>query len=115
MQRPRPVTPPPFRETGYDPAAQVYDLEYPECEGAELGFWSAEGRRFGPQLLEFAVGTGRLAIPLARHGYRVTGVDASSAMLRQAAARRASLPRATRARLNLRRGDMRTLSTPGDL
>lgn len=112
MQRPRPVTPPPFRETGYDPAAQVYDLEYPECDGAELDFWSAEGRRFGPQLLEFAVGTGRLAIPLARHGYQVTGVDASAAMLRQAAARRASLSRATRARLDLRRGDMRTCRLP---
>lgn len=102
------ATPPPFRETGYDPAAQVYDLEYPECEGAELDFWIGEGRRLGPRLLEFAVGTGRMAIPLARHGFHVTGVDTSAAMLKRAAGRRASLSRATRTRLKLRRGDMRT-------
>ncbi len=114
---PRLVTPPPFRETGYDPAAQVYDLEYPECEGAELDFWITEGRRFGPRLLEYAVGTGRMAIPLARRGFQVIGVDTSAAMLERAAARRASQSRATRARLDLRRGDMRTcrLSATFDL
>lgn len=112
MQKPKLATPPPFRETGYDPAAQVYDLEYPECEGTELDFWIAEGRRLGPRLLEFAVGTGRMAIPLARHGFQVTGVDSSAAMLGRAAARRASLSRTTRARLDLRRGDMRTCRLP---
>ncbi len=105
---PKLATPPPFRETGYDPAAQVYDLEYPECDGAELDFWAAEGRRLGPQLLEFAVGTGRMAIPLARHGFQVTGVDTSAAMLKRAAARRAALTQSTRARLELQRDDMRT-------
>lgn len=112
MTKPRLTTAPPFRETGYDPAAQVYDLEYPECEGAELDFWIAAGRRFGPQLLEFAVGTGRIAGPLARRGFQVTGVDASAAMLARAAARRAALPRAPRARLGLHRGDMRACRLP---
>lgn len=108
MHKPRLVTAPTFRETGYDPAAQVYDLEYPECEGAELDFWIAEGRRFGPRLLEFAVGTGRIAVPLTRRGFQLTGVDTSAAMLARAAERRAARPRAIRARLTLRRGDMRT-------
>lgn len=108
MHKPRLVTAPTFRETGYDPAAQVYDLEYPECDGAELGFWITEGRRFGPRLLEFAVGTGRMAVPLAKQGFQVTGVDTSAAMLKRAAARRAALARSTRARLRLHRGDMRT-------
>ncbi len=108
MHEPRPSTAPPFQDTGYDPAAPVYDLEYPECDGAELDFWIGEGRRLGPRLLEFAVGTGRLAIPLARHGFQIAGVDASAAMLERAAARRSSMPRATRKRLALRRGDMRT-------
>lgn len=108
MRRPRLVTPPPFRETGYDPAARVYDLEYPECDGAELDFWITEGRRFGPRLLEFAVGTGRMAVPLARQGFQITGVDTSAAMLKRAAARRAASGRSTSARLGLQRGDMRT-------
>ena len=108
MHKPRLATAPPFRETGYDPAAHVYDLEYPECDGAELDFWITEGRRLGPRLLEFAVGTGRMAVPLARNGFQVTGVDTSTAMLERAVARRAAQARATRARLRLHRGDMRT-------
>ena len=108
MTKQRPATVPPFRETGYDPAAQVYDLEYADCEGAELDFWIRAGRRFGPRLLELAVGTGRIAGPLARQGFQVTGVDNSAAMLRRAATRRANLPRKAAARLHLQRGDMRT-------
>ena len=106
------ATPPPFRETGYDPAAQVYDLEYPDCEGAELEFWIGEGRRFGPRLLEFAVGSGRIAGPLARQGFQVTGVDTSAAMLARAAARRAAMSRAIQTRLSLQRGDMRSCQLP---
>ena len=107
MPKPSLTTAPPFCETGYDPASPVYDLEYPECDGAELEFWIAQGRRFGPRLLEFAVGTGRIAVPLAQRGFQVTGVDTSAAMLARAAARRAGLPRAGRAGLRLHRGDMR--------
>ena len=108
MPKPRLVTAPTFRETGYDPAAQVYDLEYPACDGAELDFWISEAGRFGPRLLEFAVGTGRMAIPLARQGFQITGVDTSAAMLKRAAVRRAALARSTSARLRLQHGDMRT-------
>ena len=108
MNKPRLDTAPTFHETGYDPAAAIYDLEYPDCEGSELDFWVGAGRRFGPRLLEFAVGTGRIAGPVVRQGFQVTGVDNSSAMLARAAARRAVLPRQARARLTLQRGDMRT-------
>lgn len=40
-----------------------------------------ELRRAPASLLELGVGTGRLAIPLAQHGYRVHGIDASPSML----------------------------------
>lgn len=40
----------------------------------------------GCRVLELGVGTGRLALPLARAGCRVTGVDASAAMLDRLAA-----------------------------
>jgi SAM-dependent methyltransferase len=40
----------------------------------------ADDRR-APSLLELGIGTGRLAIPLARLGFDVWGVDASTAML----------------------------------
>ena len=44
----------------------------------------ATGRR---QLLDIGCGAGRNAVPLARHGWRVTGVDLSWPMLRAAAER----------------------------
>lgn len=41
----------------------------------------------GGSVLELGVGTGRLAIPMARAGLRVTGIDSSEAMLSELAAR----------------------------
>ncbi|MGW6546321.1 class I SAM-dependent methyltransferase [Streptomyces massasporeus] len=63
--------------------ADVYDSLYPASGPAidsMVGFLE-ELRPAPASLLELGVGTGRLAIPLARTGYRVHGVDASPAML----------------------------------
>jgi SAM-dependent methyltransferase len=63
--------------------ADVYDSLYPAAGPAidsMVGFLQ-ELRPAPASLLELGVGTGRLAIPLARNGYRVHGVDASPAML----------------------------------
>ena len=64
---------------------RLYDLLCPMLTGddAELGFW----RRACAQaatVLELACGTGRLAIPLARDGRAVTGLDRSEPMLARA-------------------------------
>ena len=64
-----------------DPAA--YDRMFPAAED-EVRFWT---ERLGPApgpLLVLACGTGRLALPFARAGYAVTGLDLSQAMLDQA-------------------------------
>lgn len=37
----------------------------------------------GGRALEFGIGTGRIAIPLSRHGIQVTGIDLSPAMIAQ--------------------------------
>jgi SAM-dependent methyltransferase len=61
-----------------DPAA--YDRMFPPGED-EVRFWT---ERLGPApgpLLVLACGTGRLALPFARAGYAVTGLDLSQAML----------------------------------
>ncbi|MGX2996254.1 class I SAM-dependent methyltransferase [Streptomyces sp. JNUCC 64] len=68
--------------------ADVYDLLYATSGpivDAVVAFLAGE-RPAPATLLELGVGTGRLAVPLARHGYRVHGVDASAAMLRKLAA-----------------------------
>ena len=51
---------------------------------SDLPFWMSQAKRFGGPILELAVGTGRIAIPLAKEGYEVTGIDASKSMLERA-------------------------------
>lgn len=64
----------------YDVYAPYYDLEYGDLD-ADLLTIEQFARRCGSPILELACGTGRVLLPLARQGYRVTGVDISPAML----------------------------------
>ncbi len=85
---------------GYDAAtygdrfADVYDDWYddPPATGATVAALvdrarAAAGDDRTPAVLELGVGTGRLALPLAAAGLAVTGLDASTAMLDQLAAK----------------------------
>lgn len=60
-----------------------------------------------PSVLEYGIGNGRVALPLARKGTRVTGVDHSRPMLADLRARLAEEPSDVRARVDARLGDMR--------
>ncbi len=97
---------PPFVETGYDQAARVYDLEYPECTGDELAFLAAIAGREPSRILELATGTGRVALALAGLGHTVTGLDISEGMLARARAKRELLDQETASRVTFARGDM---------
>jgi ubiquinone/menaquinone biosynthesis C-methylase UbiE len=59
-----------------------YDLQFPG--GEDVPYWLKQARKYGDPILELACGTGRVAIPLAREGSRVTGIDISDAMLAEA-------------------------------
>jgi SAM-dependent methyltransferase len=59
-----------------------YDLQFPG--GDDVAFWIKQARRYGGPILELACGTGRVAIPLAREGFQVAGVDISDPMLAEA-------------------------------
>ena len=65
--------------------------------------------RFG-RVLDPGIGTGRIAIPLAAHGYRVTGVDISGEMLSYLAKRLAEEPRSIA--VDFHRGDVTRLAFP---
>ena len=76
-----------------DGFAPFYDLEY-DAYDADLDFYRQYAARAGQQgrkgqatVLDLGCGTGRVARTLAAAGHRVTGVDASPAMLAQAQAR----------------------------
>lgn len=63
--------------------ARYYDLDLEDDPG-DRDLYLAMAARTGGPVLELAVGSGRLAVPLARAGYRVTGVDLDPAMLDRA-------------------------------
>ncbi|WP_427889328.1 GNAT family N-acetyltransferase [Kribbella sp. GL6] len=60
----------------------------------------------GGRALEFAIGTGRVAVPLAELGVPVSGIELSTAMLDQLRAKNGSIPVAV--------GDMATTRAPGE-
>lgn len=85
--------------------ARFYDWNYQGFLD-DLPCYVTLARRYGPQLLELACGTGRLTIPLAREGFTVTGLDLSPEMLRIAARKLDREPPAVRERVRLLQGDM---------
>jgi SAM-dependent methyltransferase len=66
-----------------DLLARYYDLDLEDDPG-DLDLYLALAARTGGPVLELAVGSGRLAVPLAEAGFAVTGVDLDPAMLARA-------------------------------
>ena len=62
----------------------------------------------GP-VLEYGCGNGRITLPMARAGAEVFGIDLSPPMLADLAVRLETEPGEVRARVKLKRGDMRTV------
>jgi SAM-dependent methyltransferase len=86
----------------YDEIARLYD-PWSASVVEDIEFYVEEARRSGGPVVELAVGTGRIAVPIAGAGIPVIGVDSSAGMLqvaREAAA-------AAGVELDLRLGDMR--------
>jgi Methyltransferase domain len=68
----------PFQSFGPDVAAR-YDEDLRGDEAETVEFLAALAG--GGQILEFAIGTGRIALPLAERGIRVDGIEQSVAMV----------------------------------
>ena len=83
--------------------ARLYDVDLLDDPG-DLDLYLALAARAGDPILELAVGTGRLAVPLAVAGHAVTGVDLDAAMLGRARLRAAEA--SVGGRLTLVEGDM---------
>jgi ubiquinone/menaquinone biosynthesis C-methylase UbiE len=104
---------------GWDDYAAYYDWENKQTVGRrDIAFWQrmavsalrkpARRRQAAQPILELGCGTGRVAIPLAKTGVRVVGIDRSATMLARAQMR------VQRARLGVQlvRGDIRQLPFP---
>jgi SAM-dependent methyltransferase len=87
----------------YDPIAQLYD-PWSRSVTEDIEFYVEEALASGGPVVELAVGTGRIAIPIAQAGVRVIGVDLSERMLD--VAREYSRERGVEGLVDLRHGDI---------
>jgi len=97
--------------SSYDAWGPVYDAWASDMT-EDVAFYVDLAREAAEPIVELAVGSGRVAVPIAREtGKRVLGIDSSPAMLELARERSAGLP------VELREGDMRDfeLEEPVDL
>jgi SAM-dependent methyltransferase len=88
----------------YDPIARIYD-PWSRSVVEDVGFYVEEALASGGPVVELAVGTGRVAVPVAEAGIRVIGVDVSTGML--AVAREYAAARGVGHLVDLRLGDLR--------
>jgi SAM-dependent methyltransferase len=88
--------------SAYDRIARLYD-PWSATVIEDIDFYVAEAVRSGGPVVELAVGTGRIAVPMAAAGVAVIGVDSSAGMLEVAAEQAA----AAGVSLDLRLGDFR--------
>jgi len=78
----------PLADQFYEEAGSLFVEAYDAFYGApgpriagDVAFYERVARETGGPVLELACGTGRIALPLAKAGLHVTGVDQSEAML----------------------------------
>lgn len=88
---------------GDDELAALYDLAY-EGYDDDLDLYAGFASRAGTPSLELCVGSGRVALHLARKGLRVVGIDASLPMLTRL---QAALDERTAPYIELVEGDIR--------
>jgi SAM-dependent methyltransferase len=91
----------------YDDAA-YYSKTY-DRRTDDVAFYVELARRRPGSVLEYGAGNGRIALPIARAGHPVVGVDLSRPMLADFEARLVAEPVEVRRRVALRHGDMRHL------
>lgn len=92
----------------YAPHARFYDLEHADYQEDIAAYAGFAGHASKDGILELACGSGRLLLPLAASGSRVTGVDLSPTML--ALAREKVKVAGLEKRIRLVHGDMRSIT-----
>jgi SAM-dependent methyltransferase len=95
--------------TLYDRIARIYD-PWSRSVTEDVGFYVDRALASGGPVVELAVGTGRIAVPIAQAGVDVIGIDSSPGML--AVARASAEVSGVSERLDLRLGDLREPPVP---
>jgi SAM-dependent methyltransferase len=87
----------------YDAIARLYD-RWSRSVTEDVPFYVDEAVRSEGPVVELGVGTGRIAVPIAKSGIRVIGVDSSEEML--AVCREQAAGAGVSALIDLRQGDL---------
>ena len=96
---------------GWDDYAPYYDWENARTVGRrDIEFWQRMAEQADGPALELGCGTGRVALPVAKNGATVIGIDRSEPMLDRA--RRRLRRERLGSRVKLVRGDIRHLPFP---
>jgi SAM-dependent methyltransferase len=93
----------------YDPIARLYD-PWSRSVTEDIDFYVEEALASDGPIVELAVGTGRVAVPIAEAGVRVIGVDLSERMLE--VAREYAQERGVAGLVDFRVGDIREPPVP---
>jgi len=88
--------------------ADSADYDRQDSSDTGVAFYAALARETGGPVLEVACGTGRVAIPIARQGFAVTGLDIVPGMLELARSKAVGLP------TRWSEGDARTFDLGGE-
>lgn len=91
----------------YSVAAEFYDGVKAYEERPDIQFFIEATAAAGGPVLEAGCGSGRILLPCARAGARMTGLDLSDGMLKVLRAKLEKEPAEVRARVNIVKGDMR--------
>ena len=94
--------------TTFDQWAGIYDWVFAEKQD-DIPFYVEEAVSSGSPVLELGSGTGRIAIPIARSGIEIVGLESSTEMLKVAEAKSKALG-AYDSRITWTYGDMRDFS-----
>lgn len=84
---------------------RYYDQAYRQRRH-DVRFYTNLAVKSGGPVLELGVGTGRVALAIAKAGIGVVGIEPMTPMLAQARERLTRLPRVARGRVELRQGDL---------
>lgn len=90
-------------EAVFDRVARFYDYEQKEFV-KDIPFYLDYAKECGGEVLELACGTGRVLLPIAKEGIKITGLDASEEMLNIA---RRGIDDTIRNKVTLVKGDMK--------
>jgi SAM-dependent methyltransferase len=90
----------------YINTAHLYDLDPRNIVNDDIPFYISRANQINGEILEIACGTGRVTLPLARAGYKITGIDLSEQMIDQFKRKLLQEDSATRQRVEVSKADM---------